>query len=160
MSGKLRIVFMCAANCCRSQIAETLMRQIAGDRFEVFSAGYLPAGYVHPLATETMKRRGLSTSGQHSKSWHEIIDREFDLVVILCDAVDIETDPPWLGNPLVIHWPMPDPSFAPGSPQQRIAQAEQVVDMIEDRLEQIAGLDFERTDRPRLERELLLIHAG
>jgi arsenate reductase len=61
---KMRVLFLCTGNSCRSQMAEAFLRKIDGDRFEALSAGAQPAGSVHPLAIQVMAEVGLDISGQ------------------------------------------------------------------------------------------------
>jgi arsenate reductase (thioredoxin) len=66
MAGKKRVLFLCTGNSARSQIAEGLLRQMAGDRFDVFSAGTHPKG-MHPRSVEVMNEVGIDISKQTSK---------------------------------------------------------------------------------------------
>lgn len=66
MTAKLRVLFLCTHNAARSQIAEALLRHLAGDRFEVVSAGLEPTE-VHPLTREVLKERGIATSALRAK---------------------------------------------------------------------------------------------
>jgi len=65
--SKLRVLFICTANSARSQMAEGLLRHLAGDRFEVFSAGTRPS-QVNPNAVRAMEEIGIDISGHDSKS--------------------------------------------------------------------------------------------
>jgi arsenate reductase len=79
-----RILFLCTANSARSQMAEGLLRRMAGDRFEVASAGTRP-GRVKPEAIAAMREIGIDISGQRSKSVAELAGESFDRVITLCD---------------------------------------------------------------------------
>ena len=68
------VLFLCTHNSCRSQIAEGLLRDTAGDKFAVYSAGFEPM-LVHPLAKKVMKEIGIDISGQQSKSVDEFLDK-------------------------------------------------------------------------------------
>jgi protein-tyrosine-phosphatase len=100
-----------------------MLRQDAPARFEIFSAGTHPAGYIHPLAIAAMETLGVPMTGQHSKSWDEFAGRELDLVITLCDHAACEPSPAWEGDPVEVHWSLPDPSFRPGTEEQRLAFA-------------------------------------
>jgi arsenate reductase len=65
-------------------MAEGLLRQDAGDRFEVFSAGTNPS-QIRPEAIAAMREVGIDISGQRSKSVDEVIDQRFDYVLTVCD---------------------------------------------------------------------------
>lgn len=118
----VRVLFLCTHNSARSQMAEGILRQIGGDRFEVESAGSEPSR-VHPLAIEAMKKLGIDITGQRSKHMSELADRRFDHVVTVCDIAS-ETCPVFPGAPQRIHWSIPDPSAAEGTRQERLVAFE------------------------------------
>lgn len=109
MAKRVRVLFLCTANCCRSQMAEALLRHRGGERFEVHSAGSHPAGYVHPLVSEAMAALGVPMHEGRSKSWDEFAETRMDVVITLCDSAANEACPVWPGAPLQVHWPLPDP---------------------------------------------------
>jgi len=111
MSPK-RVLFLCVGNACRSQMAEGFARKSGGDKFEVYSAGSHPAGFVAPNAVAVMKEIGIDISGQRSKGFADIPNREFDYVVSLgckdvCpiyptkEKIDWEIEDP-IGQPLEV----------------------------------------------------------
>jgi arsenate reductase len=83
-SEKKKILFLCAQNSARSQMAEGLLRAIYGDRYEAYSAGVI-ATKVDPRAVLVMREMGIDISGQRSKSYQEFQDTIFDLAVTVCD---------------------------------------------------------------------------
>jgi arsenate reductase len=123
MSDPCRVLFICTGNCCRSQMAEALLRRLGGERFAAFSAGSNPAGYVHPLAVEAMRRMGISMDGQYSKSWDDFADTPMDIIITVCDSAASQVCPVWPGHPATAHWSLPDPSFMPGSDEERVEAA-------------------------------------
>ena len=82
---KKRVLILCTANSARSQMAEGLLRQDAGERFEVESAG-TKATKVRPEAIEVMKEIGIDISEHRSKSVDEFAERAFDYVITVCDS--------------------------------------------------------------------------
>lgn len=112
MSKKLQVLILCTANSARSQMGEGLLRHLAGDRLDVFSAGRAPSG-VNPLAIEAMRARGIDISSQHSDHIDQYLDREFDFVITLCDGA-AESCPVFAGRAERIHWSFPDPAAATG----------------------------------------------
>src|SRR5919197_4439354 len=84
MSDKKWVLILCTGNSARSQMAEGLLRELGGGRFEVFSAGTRPSR-VRPEAVEAMREVGIDISGQLSKSVGEFAGREFDYVITVCD---------------------------------------------------------------------------
>lgn len=130
----MRVLILCTGNSCRSQMAEGLLRKLGGDRFEVYSAGSDPAGYVHPLAIKVMAEIGVDISRHRSKPMHQFIDEAFDYVITVCDAA-AEACPVFPGPARRLHWPFDDPAKAEGTEEQRLAVFRRVRDEIQSRLE-------------------------
>ncbi|RME78158.1 MAG: arsenate reductase ArsC [Chloroflexi bacterium] len=129
MTRKKRVLFLCTGNSCRSQMAEGLVNHFLGDRWEAFSAGTEPAGYVHPLAVMVMRELGVDITGGRSKSVEEFREMAFDRVITVCgDAA--ENCPVWLGPGKTTHIGFPDPAKATGSEAERLAVFRQVRDDI------------------------------
>lgn len=105
---KKRVLILCTGNSARSQMAEGLLRYLAGPAVEVHSAGTKPAG-LHPLAVEALREIGLDISGQRSKSVDEFSGQRFDTVITVCDTA-AEACPVFPGAPQRIHWSLPDPA--------------------------------------------------
>ncbi|MEW6593713.1 MAG: arsenate reductase ArsC [Thermodesulfobacteriota bacterium] len=80
---KLKILFLCTGNSCRSQMAEGWARALKGDTIEAYSAGIEKHG-MNPLAVKVMAEAGVDISGQHSKTVDELPVQDFDWVVTLC----------------------------------------------------------------------------
>ncbi len=106
----VRVLFLCTGNSARSQIAEALLQQAAGDRVQVVSAGSHPKD-VHPDAVRVMREYGIDLSGRRSKHLSEFSTHRFDYVITLCDRVR-EVCPELPGGPEPIHWSIPDPVAA------------------------------------------------
>jgi arsenate reductase len=128
---RLRVLFLCTHNSARSQMAEGLLRDMAGDRFEVFSAG-TEATRVRPEAISVMAEIGVDISGQESKTLERYIDEPFDHVVTVCDDAN-EACPIFPGARERLHWSFPDPSRAEG--EERLAVFRKVRDEIRTRIE-------------------------
>jgi arsenate reductase len=111
---KKRVLFLCTGNSARSQMAEGLLRHIAGDRFEVFSAGTHPKG-MHPRSVEVMKEAGIDISGQTSKNVDVYAGEMFDYVITVCDRAK-QLCPVFPGTEPV-HWGFEDPADAPAALQ-------------------------------------------
>ncbi len=129
---KRRILFLCTGNSCRSQMAEGLLRHLAGDRFEVASAGTQPVG-LNPEAVEVMREIGVDISRHRSKSIEELPDRDFDYVITVCDQARAFC-PVFPASVASLHWSLEDPAAADGSPEQRKAVFRRVRDEIAGRL--------------------------
>lgn len=112
-----RILFVCSGNCVRSQMAEALLRYRAAGRFEAFSAGTQPAGFVHEMTTQVLQEIGVSTRGLRSKSFNEFAGQRFDAVITLCANARNELCAVWPLSPEILlparaHWGFPDPAHA------------------------------------------------
>ncbi len=104
---KLKILFLCTGNSCRSQMAEGWTRFLKGDSIEPFSAGTVVQG-VNPLAVKVMKEAGVDISHQRSKHIDEVIDSEFDYVITVCDQAR-ENCPYFPGKTQRVHVGFDDP---------------------------------------------------
>jgi arsenate reductase (thioredoxin) len=116
--ARRRVLFLCTHNSARSQMAEGLLRHLAGDRFEVYSAG-TEATSVRPEATKVMAELGVDISGQESKTLGSYPDEPFDYVVTVCDDAN-EACPIFPGAKNRLHWSFRDPSQATGSEEARL----------------------------------------
>ncbi len=104
---KVKIMFLCTGNSCRSQMAEGWTRHLLGDQIEPYSAG-IEAHGMNPNAVKVMAEAGVDISGQSSKLATSLVDVDFDLVVTVCDHAD-ENCPAFLGNSRVVHVGFDDP---------------------------------------------------
>jgi arsenate reductase len=127
-----RVLILCTGNSARSQMAEGLLRQDAGDSFEVFSAG-VKSTFVRPQAIEAMREVGIDISGQHSKSVEEFLDEEFDYVITVCDNAN-EQCPVFPGRTKRIHWSFEDPAAASGDEAAKLTVFRRVRDQIRQQL--------------------------
>ena len=114
-------------------MAEGLLRDMAGDRFDVASAG-TEKTRVHPLAIEAMREIGIDISGHSSKTLDEFADQTFDAVITVCDRAN-ESCPIFPRKTERIHWSFDDPSAATGSKEERLQAFRTVRDAIRRRLE-------------------------
>jgi arsenate reductase len=130
---KPTVIFVCTGNCCRSQMAEGLMRAMCGDRVEVHSAGSHPAGYVHPLAIKVMDEAGIDIRNQRSKGLDEPGRKAIDHVVTVCDHAR-EACSSLRGRTATHHWPVEDPALVVWDEAQALAVAREVRDKLKDKL--------------------------
>ena len=156
MPTPVRVMFLCTGNCCRSQMAETLLRHLDSARFEVLSAGSAPAGFVHPLVYATLETMNLPVfEDQTSKSWTEVAEAgAVDLVITVCDAAAGEVCPLWPDRPPTVQWPLPDPSFVEGSPDDQLMFARRVAERLMLKLQHLVRLDWENRSAADLLPEL------
>ena len=131
---KQRVLFLCTHNSARSQMAEGLLRHLAGDRFEAFSAG-TEAAHVRPLAIKTMAELGIDISKQQSKTLERYLHEPFDEVITVCDAA-AEACPIFPHAAHRRHWSLADPSKATGSEGEQLTVYRRVRDELRSRIEQ------------------------
>ncbi|MEN6497587.1 MAG: arsenate reductase ArsC [Thermoguttaceae bacterium] len=106
-STKLKILFLCTGNSCRSQMAEGWARHLKGDQLEVYSAGIETHG-LNPRAVEVMGEAGVDISGHRSKHVDDLRGIEFDYVVTVCGHAN-EHCPLFPGKARVVHVGFDDP---------------------------------------------------
>jgi arsenate reductase (thioredoxin) len=123
-----KVLFLCTGNSCRSQMAEAIVNARLGDRWQAYSAGTRPAGYVHPMAIQVLQEIGIEHQGR-SKSIEEIRDIPFDLVITVCDSA-AEECPLWLGSGKRVHMGFPDPARVTGKWENVIGEFRSVRDAI------------------------------
>ncbi len=107
MTAKLRILFLCTGNSCRSQMAEGWTRALRGDEIDVYSAGVEVHG-LNQRAVDVMAESGVDISGQISKHVDTLKDMVFDAVITVCDNAR-ETCPFFVGAKKVVHVGFADP---------------------------------------------------
>ncbi len=107
MATKLKVLFLCTGNSCRSQMAEGWCRHLKGDVIEAYSAGIETHG-LNPHAVEVMAEAGVDISGQKSQHVDAFKDVAFDYVVTVCGHAN-ENCPMFPGKAKVIHVGFDDP---------------------------------------------------
>jgi arsenate reductase (thioredoxin) len=107
---KKRVLFLCTGNSARSQMAEALLRHIAGDKYDIVSAGTRPKG-VHPTTIEVMKEVKIDIRGHTSKDVQQFLDQKFDYVITVCDRAKQQC--PVFPGAEPIHWGFDDPAEVP-----------------------------------------------
>ena len=125
------LLFLCVANSARSQMAEGIARQLAGDRLRVQSAGSEPTR-LNPLAAAALAEVGIDASGQRSKLVDEIDRTAVDTVITLCAE---EVCPVYLGAARRLHWPLPDPAGHAEGEEASLARFRAVRDELARRIE-------------------------
>ncbi|MFH2138656.1 MAG: arsenate reductase ArsC [Candidatus Omnitrophota bacterium] len=125
---KKSILFLCTGNSCRSQMAEGLLRNLAGNKFEVFSAGINPT-QVNPLAIKVMSEIDIDISKHISRSVSEFSGRQFDYVITVCGNAN-ESCPVFPGSCKKRHWDLEDPAQARGTEEERITVFRHTRDII------------------------------
>lgn len=144
---KLRVLFICTNNSARSQMAEALLRNIYGYKYEVFSAGTNPTN-INPLAVKALADLGIDSSKQHSKGLDEFSETEIDLAIAVCQSsaktiCTLCSSPLSMNRPLIINAKLhktkkyivhgfEDPSETEGTEEQKLAAFRKIRDQIKD----------------------------
>ncbi|MFA5251130.1 MAG: arsenate reductase ArsC [Phycisphaerae bacterium] len=126
--NKIKVLFLCTGNSCRSQIAEGWAMHLKGDVIDAYSAGIRPIG-VSSRAIKVMAEAGVDISNHNSKHMDEFQGIDFDYVVTLCDNVT-ESCPVFSGSAKIIHKPFEDPHLAAGDDENVLAVFRKVRDRI------------------------------
>jgi protein-tyrosine-phosphatase len=123
MVDPFNALFLCRQNSARSIIAETLLRDLAAERFRAHSAGSDPLGSVHPMALAVLEERGHSLAGLRSKHWDEFLAPDaptMDFVFNLCHREGGESCPVWPGRPITSEWHLENPAASDDPDEQRL----------------------------------------
>lgn len=149
------VLFICTGNSARSIMAETILRDLAGDRFTAHSAGTKPYSELNPFAVEVLRAKGHDTSALRSKHVAEFQGPEapvLDFVFTVCDRAANEECPPWPGQPVTGHWGMPDPVKAEGTPAERALAFHHAYGALRNRIATFTALPLATLDRMSLQR--------
>ncbi len=112
----MKVLFLCTGNSCRSQMAEGYLRDLVGERVEVFSAGIETHG-LNPNAVQVMADDGIDISDQTSDHVSEFREIDFDYVITVCDHAS-EHCPVFHGGVHKMHQNFPDPARATGTAEE------------------------------------------
>ncbi len=134
---KRTVLFLCTGNSARSQMAEALLRHMAGERYDVHSAGTEPKA-VHPLTHRVMAELGIDTSGQSSKDLREYLGRvSIHTAIVVCENAQKQCPRIYPFALQTLYWPFDDPAAVPASePERQLAEFRHVRDAIAARLRQ------------------------
>ena len=129
---KKKVLFLCTGNSCRSQMSEGWLRRLAGDQFDVVSAGTHPVG-LNPYAVAAMQEVGIDISNHVSERVDPYLGQEFDYVITVCDRAQ-ENCPIFPGASKMLHWSFEDPAKATGSYEQQMIVFKNIRDEIEEQI--------------------------
>jgi protein-tyrosine-phosphatase/DNA-binding transcriptional ArsR family regulator len=142
---RVKVLFACTGNGTRSQIAEALLRDRAGDTVEVVSAGSHPKP-IHANTSNILAEKGIDIAGARSKSITEFSGRHFDYVITLCDKVR-EVCPKFPGQGRTMHWSIADPSLASGTARATLPAFRAVAADLESRIGFLISLIDQQTTK-------------
>ena len=135
--AKKKVLFVCVHNSARSQMAEELLRKIAGDRFEAESAGLEP-GVLNPYVIEVLKEEGIDITGKKTKSAFDLFKagRRYAYVITVCDETSAEACPVFPSCEERFHWSFTDPSKFVGTDEEKIEQVREIKNQIKAKIEE------------------------
>ena len=128
--NKEKILFICTGNSARSQMAEGFVNNLFHNKYTAYSAGTDPSK-VNSLAIQVMSELGIDISHHKSKSLNEMLDKEFDFIITVCDKAN-QTCPVFPNKANQIHIAFDDPSSIQGSDEQRLLVFRRVRDEIKE----------------------------
>ncbi|SFK85546.1 helix-turn-helix domain-containing protein [Celeribacter marinus] len=154
---KFNVLFVCTGNSARSIFAETILREMAGDRFVAYSAGTAHRSDLNPIAVELLRAKGHDVSPLRSKNVAEFQAADapvMDFVFTVCDRAANEECPTWAGQPLSGHWGLPDPVKAQGTEAERRLAFQQTYGALRNRMLAFSSLPFDQLDRGSLQKHV------
>ncbi|MCG3268283.1 helix-turn-helix domain-containing protein [Yoonia sp. I 8.24] len=154
---KFNVLFVCTGNSARSIFAETILRDMAGDRFTAYSAGTIHRSELNPLAVEMLQAKGHDVLSLRSKNVSEFQQDDapqMDFVFTVCDQAANEECPTWPGQPISGHWGMPDPVKAEGTEAEKRLVFHQTYGALHNRLQSFTALSLDLLDRAALQKQV------
>lgn len=132
---KQNVLILCTGNSCRSQMAEGYLRALAGERFNVYSAGLSPKDHVHPLAVRVMAEDGVDIAQQHPKDLDLYLGKlPVAYLIIVCNRADASCPRTFPGMGLRLYWPFDDPDAFEGSDAATLNEFRRVRDQIKHKI--------------------------
>jgi len=129
---KKKVIFICTGNACRSQMAEGLLRHMAGDKFEVYSAGSHPSR-LHPASVAVMAEWNIDITHHTSEPINDYLETGIDIVITVCDNAQ-QICPTFPGNVKRIHWGLDDPYHGWGAEPEDLLPYREIRDELKDRI--------------------------
>ena len=128
---KQKVLFICAHNSARSQMAAALLNKTCGEFFEAQSAGLEP-GTINPLVVEALQEIGIDISMNTTQRVFDVWKpgQLFQFVVTVCSEAEAEGCPIFAGVTTRLHWPFDDPSKFTGTREERLEETRRVRDQI------------------------------
>lgn len=152
---KYNVLFICTGNSARSIFAESILRDLAGERFVAYSAGTRPRSDLNPFALEVLEQKGHDVSVLRSKNILEFRGADapdFDFVFTVCNRAANEECASWSGQPISAHWGLPDPVKVEGSEAEKSLAFHQTYGALRNRMTGFTSLPIASLDRISLQR--------
>lgn len=151
---KYNVLFLCVGNSARSIFAETILRDMAGDRFNAYSAGTQPYSALNPFALKLLASKGHDIVALRAKNVAEFQGAQapvMDFVFTVCDRAANEECPPWEGQPVTGHWGMPDPVGVEGTEAEKGLAFQRAYGTLARRIAAFTALPMRELDRLALQ---------
>ncbi len=152
---KYNVLFICTGNSARSIFAESILRDLAGDRFVAYSAGTKPRSELNPFALEVLEQKGHNVSVLRAKNISEFQGPDapdFDFVFTVCNQAANEECPAWQGQTISAHWGLPDPVKVEGSDAEKSLAFHQTYGALRNRMMGFTALPIASLDRLSLQK--------
>lgn len=154
----INVLFLCNDSSCRSPVAEALLNFIGKGRFWAFSAGFISAKEINPMAIELMREAGIPCGGLKPKGWRSFTTPsapQIDVVVCMAPHLPLVVAASFLpGNPIIVSWPIENPVTVRGSHADRRSACGRMLRRLEERILELAGTV---SARPCEEQEQVLL---
>ncbi|AKS47064.1 transcriptional regulator, ArsR family [Octadecabacter temperatus] len=152
---KFNVLFICTGNSARSIFAEAILRDLAPDRFNVYSAGTKPQLDLNPFALDLLAHNGHDVSALRAKNIGEFQTEDalaFDFVFTVCDQAANEDCPAWQGQTISAHWGLPDPVKVEGTDAEKSLAFRQTYGALRNRMTGFTALPIASLDRISLQK--------
>jgi arsenate reductase len=132
--NKVKVLFMCTGNSARSQIAESLLRKYAVDKFDVYSAGLEPKG-INPYTKQVMQEIGITLEGHYAKHVREYMGKlNFGFLITVCSDAEEKCPATFPGVSHRLHWSFEDPAAFIGSDKEKLQKFRDVREQIDQQI--------------------------
>lgn len=134
--NKTRVLFLCSTNSARSQMAEALLRTLAGDKYETFSAGLDPKE-IHPLTRKVMDEVGIDISRQYPKALKDYMGKiHFGYLITVCSEADERCPTTFPGMGQRLRWDIKDPAKFMGTEEEKLSKFREIRDLLKQKIQE------------------------
>ena len=153
----MKVLFLSDRNCGRSLMAEAILGAVGTGRFQAYSAGITPGANPHPIAIDLLDRNRLPVDRLRPKEWQRFVAPgllELDFVISVCEQDPASLAASWPGNPLLVHWSMPDPEADAGGEAELRRAMFTAYNRLYHRLMILVSLPLDKYDRVQIKQRL------
>ena len=153
----LKVLFICKGNSTLSIFGEAILKRLGRGKFQAFSAGKEPATEIDALTLYQLQRNNYDNQTLQVDDWHDFAKPEsdaMDFVIVLSNDIPDESQPNWLGNPMITCWSIIDPANTEGDELHRKAAFVKALTELESRISIFVNLPIDSLDRLKLQQRL------